>query len=142
MSTESNKTLLRRWAEEGWMAEDVDTYWHPELVTHSPLSEMEATGTESLRQGIKAFKAAFSDIDFTINDMIAEGDKVVARATMQATHSGTYLEIPATGKRISFTTTNTFRIVDGKIAEVWEEWNALGFFQQLGAIPEIGKGGK
>ena len=142
MSTESNKTLLRRWTEEGWMAEDVDTYWHPELVTHSPLSEMEATGTESLRQGIKAFKAAFSDIAFTINDMIAEGDKVVARATMQATHSGTYLEIPATGKRISFTATNTVRIVDGKIVEVWEEWDALGFFQQLGAIPEIGKGGK
>jgi predicted ester cyclase len=79
--------------------------------------------------------AAFPDWHRTIEDIIAEGDKVVIRFTFRATHKGEYQGVPATGKQVKETGILIFRIASGKIVEVWEEADELGFMRQLGAIP-------
>ena len=79
--------------------------------------------------------AAFPDWRHTIEDMIAEGDKVVSRGTFRATHKGEYQGIAATGKEVVDTWIIIHRIAGGKIVEVWEESDELGLLRQLGAIP-------
>jgi predicted ester cyclase len=69
---------------------------------------------------------------FTIDDMIAEGDKVVTRWTYRSTHQGQWRDVAATGKEVTFTATGTSRIVDGKVAETWQNVDNLGVLTQLG----------
>ena len=144
MATEENKALVRRWYEESLATEDMDSlideFCAAEIVGHSPPAEIE--GIEAFKAAAGAYKTALSDVDNTIEEMIAEGDKVVVRRTLRATHSGELMGIAATGKRVAFSSTATFRIAQGRFVEVWEHWDALGFFQQLGAVPPLGEGGK
>ena len=79
--------------------------------------------------------AAFPDISFTVEDMIAEGDKVVTRWTMNATHKGQFGGIPPTGKRVSITGVDISRIVTGKFVESWMYSDRVGLMQQLGVMP-------
>ena len=94
------------------------------------------------RAGVKAFvttfKDAMADAQFDLAFQVAEGDKVVSRYTWTATHEGAYFGVPATGKRVRWTQMTTFRIADGKIREVWTNWDQLGLMQRLGAIPPAG----
>ena len=83
----------------------------------------------------KIFYAAFPDQQWTIHDLVAEGDRVAARFTMRATHTGEFQGIPATGRSISVWAFTIYRIADGKIAEEWAEFDAMGMMQQLGVIP-------
>jgi predicted ester cyclase len=76
----------------------------------------------------------FPDWKVTVDDIIAEGDKVVARATGQGTHLGEYMGIPPTGKRIKVSWIAIYRIADGKLAEHWQQIDELGLRQQLGAV--------
>src|SRR5215208_5272338 len=80
----------------------------------------------------------FPDLRFTIEDLAAEGDKVIARFTMSATHRGELWGIPLTGKQLTLTAMEIYRIAEGKIDEQWVILDALGMMQQLGAIPEPG----
>ena len=84
---------------------------------------------------------AFPDIHFTIDDMIAEGDKVVVRFTVRGTHQGDYLGVPPTGKQFAVNGIAIHRIVDGREVEVWDCVDILGMLQQLGAILPLGGGG-
>jgi len=79
--------------------------------------------------------AAFPDWRHTIEDMIAEGDKVVARMTVQGTHKGDFLGVPASGKEVVFTNICIFRITSGKIMESWQEIDMMSVMQQLGVMP-------
>jgi predicted ester cyclase len=79
--------------------------------------------------------SAFSDNEVTVDDQIAEGDKVVTRWSSKGTHSGEFFGIPATGKRVAGKGIGISRIVDGKIVEEWGESDMLGMMQQLGVIP-------
>jgi predicted ester cyclase len=81
---------------------------------------------------------AFSDVLFTAEDMIAEGDRVAFRLTWTATHEGDFFGISPTGVRATVTEMHMFRIADGKVVERWCEWDALGLMQQLGAVPPSG----
>ena len=81
------------------------------------------------------YLAAFPDLHVTIEDMVAEEDKVMLRVTMHATHRGELLGIPPTENRLTLTTTETFRLAEGRIDEQWVNFDALGMMQQLGAIP-------
>jgi steroid delta-isomerase-like uncharacterized protein len=101
----------------------------------------EHVGGEARRVGVEGFKAArlrrnaaFPDWKVTVDDIIAEGDKVVARATGQGTHLGDYMGIPPTGKRIKVSWIAIYRVADGKLAEHWQHIDELGLRQQLGAI--------
>ena len=101
----------------------------------------EHVGGEARRVGVEGFKAArlrrnaaFPDWKVTVDDIIAEGDKVVARATGEGTHLGEYMGIPPTGRRIKVSWIAIYRIADGRLAEHWQHIYELGLRQQLGAV--------
>ena len=81
------------------------------------------------------FRAALPDIRSTAEDVLAEGDRVAVRWTGSGTHTGEIMGVPPSGVRVSATGIFVFHIKDGKIVEYWENWDTLGFLQQIGAIP-------
>jgi steroid delta-isomerase-like uncharacterized protein len=89
-------------------------------------------------EGVKAFAAmvrgGFSDIRITRDDSIAEGDRVVDRWTFSGTHTGEFMGAAATGKRVTVSGIDIFRIADGKLAELWQSWDQLGMMQQIGVV--------
>ncbi len=97
MTIETNKALIRRWVEEGWNARDlavIDAIYAPNVVQHDPSSPVPVTSSEALKGYVSSFLTAFSDLHFTIDDLLAEGDKVLWRFTSQATHTGPLMNIP------------------------------------------------
>ncbi len=92
-------------------------------------------GLEGVKSAVIAFKKAFPDAQVNIAYQLAEGDKVASRYTWSGTHQGEFYGVPATGKRVNWTVTATFRIVDGKIRETWLNMDQLGLMQQLGVVP-------
>ena len=105
------------------------------FVNHGILPAREIMrGREAAKQYMAMRHSAFPDTHFTIEDQIAEGDKVTTRWTATGVHQGEFAGIPATGKRVNFMAINIHRVVDGQIQEGWLEWDALGMMQQLGVI--------
>jgi steroid delta-isomerase-like uncharacterized protein len=92
-------------------------------------------GREDLLQALNMYKGAFSDQKYTIIDQVAEGNRVTTRTTWEATHSGDYESLPATGKRVLVSGIAISRIEDGRIVERWLEIDRLGWLQQLGIVP-------
>lgn len=139
MSTEQNKTLVRRFTEEVTNQGKLDVAYElfvSDYVHHDPALPPELQqGLDNYLQVVKMFRAAFPDLHGTIEDVIAEGDKVVARITYRGTQQGELMGIPPTGKPVTMTLIGINRIVEGKIAEGWVNFDALGMMQQLGAIP-------
>jgi steroid delta-isomerase-like uncharacterized protein len=143
MSTEENKAIARRHIAELWnqgKLDVADEFYAGEFVMHDPSNPDRLPGPEGTKQMVAAFLAAFPDLHVTIEDLIAEGDKVVTRVSGTGTHRGEYLGIPPTGKKISFTGISIFRLVDGKYIEGWQNMDTFGTMQQLGAIPPLGEG--
>jgi steroid delta-isomerase-like uncharacterized protein/deazaflavin-dependent oxidoreductase (nitroreductase family) len=137
MSTEDNKTLVRRFYGEGVHNPALfDELLAPTYVLHFPGS-LPISGIEHAKQLMVAYTSAFPDLQLTTEDMIAEGDKVAIRNTWRGTHQGTFQGIPPTGKHVTFTGTDIFRLAGGKIAEQWADLDALGMMQQLGVIPAM-----
>jgi len=90
-------------------------------------------------QFFRAFVAGFPNISLTIEDMIAEGDRVVLRQTYRGTHQGEMMGIPPTGRPVTLTAIDIVRVADGKLAEHWSNNDQLGMLQQLGVIPAPGQ---
>jgi steroid delta-isomerase-like uncharacterized protein len=88
---------------------------------------------------ITACRSAFEHLNVTVEDMVAEEDKVAARFTARGIHKGAFMDLVPTGKSITVTGIEIFRIENGKIAELWGEANLLGLMQQLGIFPPSGK---
>ena len=138
MQPEENKTITRRFLEEifaGGNLELVDELFAPNFVLHDPSVPQEVLGPEGIRQYITMYRTAYPDTYFTIEDQIAEGDRVVTRWTGQGTHQGELMGIPPTGARVTVTGIEIDRIAGGKIEETWVSYDALGMMQQLGVIP-------
>ena len=138
-ATEANKALLRRVVEEGFNKHNLALLdeLYADCVYYSP-----ATGElkpEALRQYWASVLAALPDGRWTIEDQVAEGDKLVTRYSCTGTHQGEFMGLAPTGKQVTCSGTDTYRIVEGKIVELREQWDALGFFQQLGALPPLAK---
>jgi len=137
-ATGANKALLRRWIEgvnKGNLALFDEVYG--DCVYYSP-----ATGElkrEALKQFMASLLAAFPDGRWTIEGQVAEGDKVATRWSFTGTHQGELMGVAPTGKRVTASGMVIDRIVEGKIVEEWEEWDALGMMQQMGATPPLGK---
>jgi predicted ester cyclase len=89
---------------------------------------------EGEKRLLRMHRAAFADAEATIDDQIAEGDKVVTRWTFRSTHKGKFMGIAPTGKRVTITGINIHRIEGGKIVELWRQKDVLGLMQQLGAV--------
>jgi predicted ester cyclase len=98
-------------------------------------------GLEGVKAGVTMFKNGLPDAQLKIAFQIAEGDKVATRYSWSGTHLGELYGIPATGTHVNWTTTVTFRIVDGKIHEAWQNLDQWGAMQQLGVAPTPGQGG-
>lgn len=136
MSAEANKALVRRLVEEinRRNLAAIDTLLAPDFVDHSA-PPGHAPGPEGFRQSIGMFVGAFPDFQWTIDDLLAEGDKVVLRVTARGTHRGELMGIAPTGKAVTVTGIAIFRVADGTIAEEWVNRDLLGLLQQLGAVP-------
>jgi predicted ester cyclase len=139
MSTEENKALIRRFYEEFNKKNLVAIYdlIDPNFVDHAAPPAMPG-GIEGQKQLIGMYLTALPDLHFRVEDMIAEGDKVVARVTASGTHQGVFWGIPPTGKHAAFTAIDITRIAGGKLVEHWLEMDTLGLLQQLGVIPSMG----
>ena len=136
MSVEENKAIAKRWNEElmnKGNLDIIDELGDVNYVNHSDDSDRAA-----FRQSIAESQASFSGGGITIEDTIAEGDKVAIRWTLRGTHTGAFMGVPATGKQVTFTGVSIYRIANGKIVEDWPNVDWLGLMQQLGAIPSMG----
>jgi steroid delta-isomerase-like uncharacterized protein len=139
MFTEENKAIVSRFFEEGPSKGNLSAankLLSSDFVIYGPLPA--SPGIEGINEIITTCRTAFEHLNVTIEDMIAEDDKVVARFTARGIHKGNFMDLPATGKPIIMTGIEIFRIKNGKIHEIWAEANLLGLMQQLGIIPAPG----
>jgi predicted ester cyclase len=127
MSAEENKAVVRREQEELWN----------HTGNLDAAEELYPAGqAEAARQEAANFRQGFPDVISAIENLIAEGDKVVARWRSRATHQGDYLDIAPTGNQVEFTGISFYRIEGGKIAQSWNIEDQLGLMRQIGAFPE------
>jgi steroid delta-isomerase-like uncharacterized protein len=138
MSVKENKAIFRQIVEEGFNKGNLAIV--DELVAANHVNHADnVRGPEEYKQFIAMYRTAFPDLHMTIEDQIAEGDKVVNRWTSRGTHKGDLMGIPPTGKQVTLTGTYVARIVGGKIIEEWGNFDALGMMQQLGVVPSPGQ---
>jgi len=130
VSLEENKALVRREQEELWNhtgnLDAAEELFAPEQA-------------EAARQEAADFRQGFPDVVSTIEDLIAEGEKVAARWRARATHRGEYVGVPPTGREVEFTGISVYRIEGGKIAQSWTVEDELGLLRQIGAVAESGQ---
>ena len=140
MSAKENKQLIRQTIEAwntvngdvGKMRSLFDKHYAPSFIYHDV-----STGDTNREQTIRdmvTYLSAFPDVNYSIDDILAEGDRTAIRCTLRATHKGTFRGIPATGKRIEVGQVEIHRIVGGKIAEAWGFSDSQGMMAQLGVI--------
>lgn len=139
----NNKAIVSRFYEELWNRRDLsvaDEIIAPDCVTHQLQSGVAASGAsrgpEEVKHHIREWLDGFPDLRFDVERMIAEGDVVVSQSVMSGTHTGDWLGIAPTGKKVSVRLMVTQRIAGGKVTEDWVLVEALGLFQQLGLVPE------
>jgi predicted ester cyclase len=108
----------------------------PDYVEHRPSDDPDAKGLDGLKTWIRTVHQAFPDWRHVIQDEVADGDLVTIRSTLYGTHRGAWMGIPPTGNTIEQRGYDQFRIVDGRMVEHWGEYDWIGFYQQLGALPE------
>jgi steroid delta-isomerase-like uncharacterized protein len=137
-TTEANKALVRLLLEEDISRGDeavAERIIHPDFVDHTNPPGMQH-GLNGHKAIVRLFRAAFPDQWWQIEDLIAEGDKVVARTTMRGTHRGDFFGVSATGRAVTLSGVHVMRVADGKIAEHWGSNDDLGLLRQIGALPE------
>lgn len=135
MSTEQNKALIRRLVEEIFNqgnANVADELIAPDFIEHEELPPEIASGPEGIKQMTAMLHSAFPDFKATINDIIAEGDKVVVRMTWSGTQQGEWMGIPPTGKSVSFAVIDIIRCAGGKLVEHWGLTDSMAMLMQLG----------
>ena len=136
-----NKALVRRLFAEVWNQGNltaIDELFATSYIRYDPAAP-EAKGLAGLKHFVTTLRMAFPDIEVALEDLIAEGDKVAARAIWRGTHQGEYLGIAPTGRQVAVMGTVTLRIVHDKFQEGWLNMDILGLLQQLGAIPPLGQ---
>ncbi len=133
----ANIAIVRKFFEVGPSKGDLaaaDALLHPGFSLHTPLPTP-GPGIEAMNNVIVTCRAAFHGLNVTIEDIMADEDKVTARFTARGIHKGEFMGLPPTGKAITMTGIEIFRVKDGKIAELWGEVNLMGLLQQLGILP-------
>jgi predicted ester cyclase len=143
MSTEENKANLHRTIEEVFNKGNlaiVDELINTNSVLYLPGGQ-EIKGTEGFKQYVTMVRTAFPDLHFTIEDTVAEGDKVAYRYTWRGTHKGEMMGIAPTGKQVTATGMSIVYFVGGKGGDAWVSGDNLSMMQQLGVVPPIGQGG-
>lgn len=138
--TEINKATEKRFAnavnthDPDLISKAVDEIFDPDVRAGTPMP-IEATGPEGVKHVLATLHQAFPDLHISIEDLIAEGDKVVTRERITGTHRGSYMGLPATGKQVAYNEIMIARFADGRIVEYWGVVDVLSLMTQLGAIP-------
>lgn len=135
---ERHKATFQRWFDEAWNKGNFDVadeLIDPNFTVHGAGGQPIPTGVEGVKDLVRVWRTAFPDGHMTIEDVIAEGDKVVARLTWRGTHLGEFYGVAPTGKRVAATSIGIDRFANGKIVEGWGEVDMLGMLRQLGALP-------
>lgn len=148
---EAHKALVRRVFDDVFNRGDlaaVDELVVLDVVMHSPTLPEPSRGPDGIKQFAAGLRAGFPDLQIVVEDLIVEGDRVAARwRTSRQTHTGPYLGVPPTGRQVTMTGIDIFRIVapedradDGRVGEIWLEIDAMGGMQQMGVVPALGIG--
>ena len=140
MSAQENKATVRRLYEEGitqQKPEVFDEIISADIIDHTPFPE-QAPGLEGFKGVYAMMLSAFPDYQSTVEEQIAEGDKVVTRFSSEGTHQGEFMGIAPTGNRVRVTGIDIDRLVEGKIVEHWSEADLFAMMTQLGVISEPG----
>lgn len=133
MSAEENKGLIQRFYDEvinGGNLAAIDDIFSEDVVDHAA-GRKQNSGIGGIRESIQSLRNAFPDINANSEFMISEGDLIAERWVSAGTHRGRFTGVPPTGKQITVTGINIYRIQDGKIAERWQEWDHRGTMRQL-----------
>ena len=141
MSTEENKVLMRHFYEEVFNQKNlaaIDDFVAPTFVNHSASQlGLTAGDLEHVKQFVSMVVQTFPDLHYTVEDLLAEGDKIVARLTISGTQQGAFIGIPPTGKHATIADIEIFRMTGGKAVETWVQADFLGLLQQLGVVPPM-----
>lgn len=132
MSAEDHKALARRFFEEVWNQHKLDVV--DDIFAATVVFNGQAIPRERIKELVASRRLAFPDIHVTVEDQVAEGDKVSTRRTWEATHQGVYRGVAATGKRVKWTQISIVRFVDGRVAEDWAVADELSILQQVGGF--------
>lgn len=132
------KLIVKRLIEEPWKGnwDVIDEYVAPGYVGHDPAEPEPFRGPAGVRANIEKYLSGFPDGGITVDDQIAEGDKVATRWTGRGTQTGEIAGIAPTGKEITVTGMTISKLEGGLVVEEWTTWDTLGMLVQLGAIPE------
>jgi steroid delta-isomerase-like uncharacterized protein len=135
-TVDENKEIVRR-LEAIWDGDldIVDELVAEDFLNHNPLVPDAPPGPEGFKQNVSALQAAFPNIEFTTEDVIAEGDKVVFRAVGHGTHEGELMGVDPTGREVELAGIVIFRIDGGQVVERWALFDLIGLLRQLGAFP-------
>ena len=137
MTSEANKLTMHRFVEfintaSQKLAEELIS---PNAIFHVPGRPEPMRGPAGYLAIIEMMRGGFPDIQWTLEEMVAEGDKVAARFIMRGTHQGTFFGVPPSGKKIAVQAMNFYRLSDGKFVEERGQPDMLGLLQQIGAAP-------
>lgn len=130
-----SKNLIRRYVET-WNKGDIEglsQFWARDMIHHTRTKKQ---GFDEVKQIVKDFAKAFPDLQFRLDDIIAEGDRVATRMIAHATHLGAYMGVPPSGKKVSCAVMGVARVVGDKIAEHWGVTDELAIMAQIGLLPE------
>ena len=135
----AGKTLVLRWYEElvneGKTAV-ADEIFAPDHVEHAPTLPWFGSGPAQQKELVVALRLAFPDVDVSVEDVVAEGDRVAVRWLLRGTHRGEFWELAPTGETVAVPGTTVYRIANGRIVETWLTYDALGLLAQLGALAD------
>ena len=138
--TETNKGLVRRWFKEVWNEGRETTI--DELFAESGVAyglgagEAEVHGPGRLKPFVRNLRGTLPDLQISIQDIMAEEDKVMVRVLLEGTHSGSGLGVPPSGRKVRVAGIVVVRISKGQFVEGWNSWDQLGLLRQIGALPE------
>ncbi len=141
--SEENKALIQRFVEEAFNKGNVDVsdeVYSPTFVSHEPTGPVERS-PEYVKNFVNTYLSAFPDGRTTIEDMVAEGERMAYRWTYRGTHQGELMGVPPTGREVRVTGITIDRISGAKIEEEWNNFDQLGLLQQLGVVPTPGAAG-
>lgn len=142
MSTEENKALIRAMFDtvSAGDLEGILSLVSDDMTVHTQVPDI-APGRDGFRAFMQVFFSAFPEQHVEVHEMIAEGDRVLARHTHHVVHGGDFAGLPPTGRTATVDGLELFRVRDGKVTEMWHHDDLLGLLQQLGALPEAGDRG-
>ena len=141
MTSDQNKTIVRRAFEEPWKGnlDVVDELVASDYVGHDPASLEPLHGPEGVKEFISAYTAAFPDARITVEEQLAEGDRVATRWSGRGTHEGELMGVEPTGRQVTVSGLTISRLEGGKIVEEFQNWDTFGMLQQLDAIPVMAR---